>query len=129
MDRAAERVQAALRVPGQEPLREGELHFGCGSRHGLSPPRRRLWGGCNMAEAAGPGPPSLPDRRPARYGPAALPGRPGAPCLSSKDWLPPPPPSKMAPFIQLRGFRASWSWHREGWCGSRDPVCQCWRRF
>lgn len=42
---------------------------GCGGRGGLSPPRKRLpWGGCNMAEAAGPGPRRFPGRGPARPG-------------------------------------------------------------
>ena len=59
----------------------------------------------------------------ARRGPAAAPGRPGAPCLLRRDWLSPPPPPKMAPFTRLQGFRASsFGAGKCGW-GSRDPVC------
>lgn len=83
MDRAAERVQAALRVPGQEPLREGELHSASRNCRGSSLRRWRLpRGGCNMAEAAGPGPSDPLERRPARCGAAAIPGRPGVPFLA-----------------------------------------------
>ncbi|KAK2116948.1 hypothetical protein P7K49_003834 [Saguinus oedipus] len=43
LDRAAERVQAAVRVPGQEPLREGELYSGS-TQPPLGRPRRRKGG-------------------------------------------------------------------------------------
>lgn len=122
VDRAAERVQAAVRVPGQEPLREGEFFSGCGRRRGPSPSgRRRRWGGCNMAEAAGPGTPRA-SQTGARRGSAAAPGRPGAPCLQRRDWLSPPPPPKMAPFTLLRGFRASPFWGWAKWLGAQRPC-------
>lgn len=73
-----------------------------------------------MAEAAGPGPPSFLDRCPALCRPAVIPGRPCAPCLPRRDWLSLPPPPKMAPFTQLRGFGASRPWRRTGCCGSGD---------
>lgn len=57
-----------------------------------------------------------------RRGPAAAPGRPGAPCLQRGDWLSPPPPPKMAPFPRLRGFRASRLWCGAGWPAGRRPC-------
>lgn len=82
-----------------------------------------------MAEAAGPGPSNTPERRPARCGPAAIPGRPGIPFLSLRDWLLPSLPSKMAPFPQLWGFGSSRPWSRVGCREFGDPVCQGWGQF
>lgn len=75
-----------------------------------------------MAEAASPGPRASPTG--ARHGPAAAPGRPGAPCLARGDWLSRPPPPKMAPFTRLRaseprGLRAG-----VGGRGSQDRGYQ-----
>lgn len=74
-----------------------------------------------MAEAARPGPRGLPDRGPARRGRAAIPRRPGAPCLSRGDGLSLPLAPKMAPFTPLRGFGASRPRRRTGAGGAETP--------
>ena len=90
-----------------------------GAAAGRALPRRRpSWGGCNMAEAPAP----RASRTRARRGPEAAPGRPGAPCFSRRDWLSLPRPPKMAPFTQLRGFRASRPWLGERWLGGVRPC-------